>query len=83
MALKKALKKNISFCYTRRRLGIYSLSRQFQNVSCLQRDRHPYIEYFEHSSASGGLKFEPDVPPLAGGKRGRFEIGSIAYFCTL
>ena len=25
MALKKALKKNISFCYTRRRLGIYSL----------------------------------------------------------
>ncbi len=23
-----------------------------------------------------GLKFEPAVPPMAGGKRGRFEIGS-------
>ena len=29
IALKKALKKNISFCYTRRRLGIYSLSLTF------------------------------------------------------
>lgn len=29
MALKKALKKNISFCYTRRRLGINSLSLTF------------------------------------------------------
>jgi hypothetical protein len=27
--LKKALKKNISFCYTRRRLGMYSLSLTF------------------------------------------------------
>jgi hypothetical protein len=27
--LKKALKKNISFCYTQRRLGMYSLSFTF------------------------------------------------------
>jgi len=30
MAYKKALKKNISFCYTRRRLRIYSLSLIFE-----------------------------------------------------
>jgi hypothetical protein len=27
---------------------------------------------FLPATAIGGLKFEPDIPPMAGGKRGRF-----------
>ena len=38
----------------------------------IQWDRHPYIWYFEDLSASGGLKFEPNVPPMEGGKKGHF-----------
>jgi len=37
------------------------------------RGRHEYIEYFEDKAkASLRAKFEPDIPPMAGGKRGRF-----------
>jgi len=56
----------------------------FNHPAYIQRDRHPYIEYFEDLSASGGLKFEPVEAKRrsrsAGtqilDKRGRFEIGS-------
>jgi hypothetical protein len=33
-------------------------------------------QYLIEEVVSRGSKFEPDVPPMAGGKRGRFEIGS-------
>ncbi len=44
------------------------------------RGRHEYIEYFEDKAkASLRAKFEPDTPPMAGGKRGRFAKVSLYY----
>ncbi len=44
------------------------------------RGRHEYIEYFEDKAkASLRAKFEPDIPPRAGGKRGRFAKVSLYY----
>jgi len=42
------------------------------------RGRHEYMEYFEDKAkASLRAKFEPDIPPMAGGKRGRFAKVSL------
>jgi hypothetical protein len=57
--------------------------RQFQNVSRLQRDsrsRKAKILTTGIHLVFRGLKFEPAVPPLAGGKSGRFEIGSRVFW---
>ena len=63
-------------------IGIQDQGRRSRHVginhpALIQRDRHPYIEYFEDSSASGGLKFEPVDKSRSSGTQ---RLGEIAIY---